>query len=98
MTNGDTSHAPTSDQLRHEIDRGATGEKVDFPDPAMAPLGTDDEAAGAPPSAAERRSEGRRLAAMTPVSDHRQDTASWPYWAIAAAIGLILSISIAIFA
>jgi hypothetical protein len=27
-----------------------TGDKVDRPDPAMAPLGTDDEAAGTPPS------------------------------------------------
>jgi hypothetical protein len=42
------------DQLRHEIDRGMTGDKVDYPDPAAAPLGTDDEAAGAaPPSGAK---------------------------------------------
>jgi hypothetical protein len=27
-----------------------TGDKVDWPDPAMAPLGTDDEAAGTPQS------------------------------------------------
>jgi hypothetical protein len=42
----------TADRLRAEISRGNTGEKVDWPDPAMAPLGTDDEAAGTPPSAA----------------------------------------------
>lgn len=40
---------PTVDRLRHEIDRGHTGEKVDFPDPAAAPLGTDTEAAGTTP-------------------------------------------------
>ncbi|MBS7539496.1 hypothetical protein [Ancylobacter lacus] len=41
---------PTVDRLRHDIDRGLTGDKVPFPDPAAAPLGTDDEAAGTPAS------------------------------------------------
>jgi hypothetical protein len=36
--------------LRDAIDRGRTGSKVPFPDPAAAPLGTDDEAAGTPPT------------------------------------------------
>ena len=36
----------TTEQLRHDIDRGRTGEKVDAIDPAAAPLGTDEEAAG----------------------------------------------------
>lgn len=40
----------TSDQLRTEIDRGRAGDKVPFRDPAAAPLGTDDEAAGLPPT------------------------------------------------
>jgi hypothetical protein len=34
--------APTL--LREDIDRGRTGDKVNWPDPAAAPLGTDDEA------------------------------------------------------
>lgn len=34
-------------QLREDIDSGRTGDKVDFPDPAAAPLGTDAEAGGA---------------------------------------------------
>lgn len=46
---------PTSDRLRHDIDRGRGGSKVDASDPAAAPLGTDDEAAGTPPSASELR-------------------------------------------
>jgi hypothetical protein len=41
---------PNADQLRHEIDSGRTGDKIDFPDPAAAPLGTDSEAGGTPPS------------------------------------------------
>jgi hypothetical protein len=41
----------TTDRLRSDIDRGRTGDKVSASDPAAAPLGTDDEAAGKPPSA-----------------------------------------------
>ena len=42
----DTQRPHNPDQLRERIDRGETGDKVDFPDSAAAPLGTDDEAAG----------------------------------------------------
>ena len=38
----------TTEQLRDDIDQGRTGDKVRFPDPAVAPLGTDEEAAGTP--------------------------------------------------
>jgi len=48
-----SSIPPTIDRLRHDIDHGKTGEKVDFPDPAAAPLGTDAEAGGHPPKPAE---------------------------------------------
>ena len=44
---------PTTARLRYDIDRGRGGDKVDNIDPAAAPLGTDDEAAGNPPSPAE---------------------------------------------
>jgi hypothetical protein len=37
-------------RLRDVIDRGRTGDKVRVADPALAPLGTDEEAAGTPPS------------------------------------------------
>ena len=46
--------APTTAQIRQAIDSGLTGEKVGFPDPATAPLGTDSEAAGQVPTARER--------------------------------------------
>jgi hypothetical protein len=36
------------ERLRADIDRGRTGDKIDWPDPAAAPLGTDEEAGGAP--------------------------------------------------
>jgi hypothetical protein len=41
---------PTTDRLRHDIDSGRAGDKVAFPDPAAAPLGTDDEAGGTAPT------------------------------------------------
>jgi hypothetical protein len=44
---------PTVDQLRIDIDRGRTGEKVEGADPAAAPLGTDEEAAGTPVAPAQ---------------------------------------------
>lgn len=47
--------APTTEQLRADIDSGAKGEKVSHSDPAAAPLGTDDEAAGRTPTAQERQ-------------------------------------------
>lgn len=47
--------AETSDQLRAKIDSGRTGDKVGVSDPAAAPLGADDEAAGTPPSRAALR-------------------------------------------
>lgn len=42
-------------RLRHEIDSGKTGDKVDFVDPAAAPLGTDEEAGGTTPSQEDAR-------------------------------------------
>ena len=68
---------PTTDRLRIDIDRGRTGEKVDYPDPAAAPLGTDDEAAGHPVSARERRMEAsaRRISRR----DTRRSPPAWPF-------------------
>jgi hypothetical protein len=42
-----------TERIRRDIDRGRTRDKVDVDDPAAAPLGTDDEAAGAPASPEE---------------------------------------------
>lgn len=40
----ETSH--NAARVRHAVDSGETRDKVGYPDPAAAPLGTDDEAAG----------------------------------------------------
>jgi len=42
--NVDPARAGANQRLRDEIDSGKTGDKVGVVDPAMAPLGTDDEA------------------------------------------------------
>ena len=44
------SSGPTVAQLKADIDSGRTGDKVEASDPGLSPLGTDDEAAGRPPS------------------------------------------------
>lgn len=44
------SSNPTSAQLKADIDSGATGDKIGVYDPGLSPLGTDDEAAGTPPT------------------------------------------------
>lgn len=51
-------------KLRDDIDRGATGEKAAFSDPAAVPLGTDAEAGGTPtdPAAMADAREAERAA------------------------------------
>jgi hypothetical protein len=60
------------DQLRSKIDSGQAGDKIPWSDPAAAPLGTDDEAGGAPPTraqvaAAYRQEAGRPVSSSSPV-------------------------------
>lgn len=57
---------PTTDQLRKEIDRGQTGDKAPGTDPAAAPLGTDDEASGHPPTREQRAMEAEALRRAAP--------------------------------
>lgn len=86
------SYPPTADRLRHDISRGKAGDKVDHPDLAAAPLGTDDEAAGRPASPEELR------IAATNINFKRQDQtvvgAGTIYVAIVIAIvAIILAIA-----
>src|SRR5215470_8989461 len=79
----------TISQLRDDIDAGRTGDKVDWPDPAAVPLGTDEEAAGTPPdpSAVET---ARRIEISRPSKSiaHRDVGAAWLLIAFAVALGL----------
>lgn len=53
MQHKEPRKAPSTSRLRSAIDSGATHDKVAFPDPAAAPLGTDAEAGGVAPTQAE---------------------------------------------
>lgn len=61
MNKPSRSDPPTVDRLRSDIDEGRTGDKVRYPDPAAAPLGSDDEAAGTPPTEEQRKREVENL-------------------------------------
>ena len=101
----EAADAATADALRHAIDRGQSGDKTDFSDPAAAPLGTDDEAAGHPPTP-----EQIALAAASELGPHRpplppkaggrtipERTASAGKYAIPALLvaGLVLMLTVA---
>ncbi|MFC4175717.1 hypothetical protein ACFOYU_27165 [Microvirga sp. GCM10011540] len=60
------SERPTSAMLKGDIDSGRTGDKNPVFDPGLSPLGTDDEAAGTPPSA-------RRIA----IARHYENLERW---------------------
>jgi hypothetical protein len=83
----------TTDQLRDDIDKGRTGEKVCFPDPAAAPLGTDDEAAGSPTPAeqvaATRRDERARADRMR-AGQSRVQARTWLALAVTVAVIALL--------
>ena len=68
----DRSGSAETARLRADIDSGRTGDKVAMSDPAAAPLGTDDEAAGTPPPghamAAARAAEARPAAAHPTIA------------------------------
>jgi hypothetical protein len=82
-----TERPATADRLRHEIDSGHTGDKVSAPDPAAAPLGTDDEAAGAPP-AADRLELAARHRPLREPEPPSPDLATRRVWLMLAAAAL----------
>jgi hypothetical protein len=68
---------------------GAPGEKVSFQDPAAAPLGTDDEAAGTPASREARQLE----ASARPVPVAQAPTSLGPaafYFGVVALLALAI--------
>jgi cobalamin biosynthesis Mg chelatase CobN len=86
--------APTTEQLRRDIDAGRAGSKVKAPDPAAAPLGTDDEAAGTPASPeavlAARQQEVESSPVRTEGEDEGLDAGSYAYASIIATVFAVL--------
>jgi hypothetical protein len=75
----------TSEQLRADIDAGRTGDKVSVSDPAAAPLGADEEAAGTPvdpETVSAARLQERRT--VQSVSSGRRVGAAWILVAVIA--------------
>lgn len=64
-----TDKAQTAARLRADLDAGEGRDKVAYPDPAAAPLGTDDEAAGTPVSPEQVR--------MARENERRYDDATY---------------------
>ena len=96
-----------SEELRRDIDSGRTGDKVPFRDPAAAPLGADDEAAGHPPSpeaVAGARAQETRAGGATHPNATEQDRDSfnaqqgrpWPFIGIGLAVIVIGAIVVAV--
>ncbi len=79
----------TISQLRYDIDTGRTGDKINWPDPAAVPLGTDEEAAGTPPDAWAVET-ARTLELSRPyqsLSEHHSLGAAWLLIAYTVALG-----------
>ncbi|MGE3916843.1 MAG: hypothetical protein AB7F78_14220 [Hyphomicrobiaceae bacterium] len=88
---------PTASQLRSTIDRGAARDKVASLDPAAAPLGTDDEAAGAPPTPEQVEMAMRHEARRQPVEPQGGwgPKAGSGFWIAVAAGAGVLAIMLA---
>jgi hypothetical protein len=79
-----TGTGSTTPQLKMDIDSGATGDKLAVLDVGMVPLGTDDEAAGFPPTPdwstrCGRRSAWRHLLQATRASGRCREGAGDPH-------------------
>jgi hypothetical protein len=80
----------TSEQLRRDIDSGRTGDKVPAPDPAMAPLGTDDEAGGRPASPHDV-ALARRQELQGPGAEVGESHATW---VTVAGVALVFAVAL----
>ena len=87
------SEPPTVDRIRADISAGRTGEKVSFPDPAAAPLGTDDEAAGTPASREQRQLEDEQRPTPRTLSKPTQGPVFF-YMSIIAVIPNVIAIAV----
>lgn len=60
-------------RVRDQIDQGRTGDKIGQHDPAVSPLGTDEEASGRPVSRAEAEADLSRQKATGGSGQQRQE-------------------------
>jgi hypothetical protein len=88
-----TNDTPNTAQLKADIDSGRTNDKVAWSDPAASPLGTDDEAAGTPPSPA--RVAMARAAEVSRAPEKEEARGMGP-WLWAAGIVVLIAIAAAL--
>jgi len=74
MSDKDKAPGAAAARLRADIDSGKTGDKVAFPDPSAAPLGTDEEAGGV--TTPEEALEKARQAELRLAQNMRREKAS----------------------
>jgi hypothetical protein len=87
----------TADRLRYEIDRGRGGDKVDASDPAVAPLGTDDEAGGWPPTPAQIKQAYANEIAPGPSSENIRDSGVLLYMCTVGSLVALVSLAVWLF-
>lgn len=86
------SPSPTTAMLKADIDSGRTGDKVEHYDVGLSPLGTDDEAAGLPPSP-ERVALARAQEAASPRVRARADVHGSNRWVMPAFLGFVIVVA-----
>ncbi len=88
----------TVSQLKDDIDSGRTGDKVVAGDPGLSPLGTDDEAAGRPPSperVAMAREQEKKIGRIATAND--KPNTNGPVFAIIGAIVVVAVVVVVFF-
>ena len=86
-------------RLRDDIDHGRTGDKVAHSDPAVAALGTDEEAAGTPLSAADAvRVRERELQLRRSLDKPPQPQSRWAVWLAAGGAAALILVAVALVA
>ncbi len=98
------SSQPTTAMLKGDINSGQTGDKNPVFDPGLSPLGTDDEAAGHPPSpfriALARRYENAerwlRGSRKTSAAHNKHDGVPVVFIGFIVAVGVVLTAGISI--
>ncbi|MEA2936091.1 MAG: hypothetical protein QOD74_2737 [Variibacter sp.] len=80
--------------LRRAIDAGRTGDKVDFPDLATAPLGTDEEAAGTPLTREQVRTAVEQE--TRPGQAHAQQRGGGAAWVLIACVAVLAIATLAL--
>jgi hypothetical protein len=93
---------PTTAQLKSDIDSGRTGDKVGVYDPGLSQLGTDDEAAGRPPSSQrikiarhfEKVGRWAKGGKPAPTSHNTPSQAGYLFMGLIALVGIVIAVGI----